>query len=144
MITIKQQVPRIVGKRWGLRCLLIDRSVGQWSLKLVSILIIGLTYAGHMIKYASVGDCIEGNVPSLKKFMTLGTGNDESYIPSLLALSAAMRLLQRCRIMNKAASVFVGAFSFFILFTSSSNRLVRFMKQLISITCSLSDFLCSS
>ncbi|XP_016487874.2 amidase 1 [Nicotiana tabacum] len=52
-------------------------------------------YGSHMIKYVSVGDYIEGNVPSLKKFMTLGTGNDESYIPSLLALSAAMRLLQR-------------------------------------------------
>ncbi|KAF3663059.1 Amidase 1 [Capsicum annuum] len=50
-----------------------------------------------MIKYLSLGDYIEGNVPSLKKFMTIGTcSNVEcSYIPSSLrALSCAMRLLQ--------------------------------------------------
>ncbi|KAK4345596.1 hypothetical protein RND71_035772 [Anisodus tanguticus] len=54
-------------------------------------------YGSHMIKYASLGDYIEENVPSLKKFMTARTSNEESesYIPSLLALSTAMRLLQK-------------------------------------------------
>ncbi|CAN4126144.1 unnamed protein product [Withania somnifera] len=52
----------------------------------------------QMIKYTSLGDYIEENVPSLKKFMPTRTGsNDEcSHIPSSLqALSTAMRLLQR-------------------------------------------------
>ncbi|MCE3049874.1 Amidase 1 [Datura stramonium] len=52
----------------------------------------------HMIKYASLGDYIEENVPSLKKLMTIGTCSNEesSYIPySLQALSTAMRLLQK-------------------------------------------------
>ncbi|XP_059296588.1 amidase 1 [Lycium ferocissimum] len=54
-------------------------------------------YGSHMIKYMNLGDYIEETVPSLKKFMTARTSNEESesYIPSLLALSSAMRLLQK-------------------------------------------------
>ncbi|KAL3326612.1 hypothetical protein AABB24_037346 [Solanum stoloniferum] len=49
----------------------------------------------QMIKYVSIGDYIEENVLSLKKFMTIETCSND-YIPSSLrALSAAMRLLQK-------------------------------------------------
>lgn len=49
----------------------------------------------QMIKYVSIGDYIEENVPSLKRFMTIETCSND-YIPSSLrALSAAMRLLQK-------------------------------------------------
>lgn len=49
----------------------------------------------HMIRYVSIGDYIAENVPSFKKFMTIGTCSND-YIPSSLrALSFAMRLLQK-------------------------------------------------
>ncbi|KAL3356902.1 hypothetical protein AABB24_017521 [Solanum stoloniferum] len=49
----------------------------------------------QMIKYVSIGEYIEENVPSLKRFMTIETCSND-YIPSSLrALSAAMRLLQK-------------------------------------------------
>ncbi|CAH9145168.1 unnamed protein product [Cuscuta epithymum] len=51
-------------------------------------------YGCETIKHTSLGEFVENNVPSLKSFMDQGYGNQE-YIPSLLALSNAMRLLQR-------------------------------------------------
>lgn len=48
-----------------------------------------------VIRHVCLGDYIEENVPSLKKFMTIETCSND-YIPSSLrALSAAMRLLQK-------------------------------------------------
>ncbi|XP_010312345.1 amidase 1 [Solanum lycopersicum] len=49
----------------------------------------------QMIEYVSIGDYIEKNVPSLKKFMTIETCSNNNIPSSLRALSAAMRLLQK-------------------------------------------------
>nr|GMD48179.1 amidase 1 [Ipomoea batatas] len=51
-------------------------------------------YGRETIKHAHLGEIVKENVPSLKPFMSQGSEGQE-YIPSLLALSNAMRLLQR-------------------------------------------------
>jgi len=52
------------------------------------------TIAGDVLKQEILGDYVKTNVPSLKHFMS--KENDQIYnIPSLSALSSAMRLLQR-------------------------------------------------
>ncbi|XP_031103163.1 amidase 1 isoform X2 [Ipomoea triloba] len=51
-------------------------------------------YGRGTIKHAHLGEIVKENVPSLKPFMSQGSEGQE-YIPSLLALSNAMRLLQR-------------------------------------------------
>jgi hypothetical protein len=53
--------------------------------------------AGDLLKHAILGDYVKEKVPSLKKFMTKENADQEYNIPSLAALSSAMRLLQRCR-----------------------------------------------
>ena len=52
--------------------------------------------AGDLVKHAILGDYVKEKVPSLKQFMTEETADQENNIPSLAALSSAMRLLQRC------------------------------------------------
>ncbi|KAJ0080381.1 hypothetical protein Patl1_22676 [Pistacia atlantica] len=53
--------------------------------------------AGHIIKNVILGDYVKDKVPSLKNFISEGN-NDQETIPSLAALSRAMRLLQRYEI----------------------------------------------
>ena len=44
----------------------------------------------------TLGDYVKDNVPSLTRFMSLGGDSKEEYsVPSLAALSSAMRLLER-------------------------------------------------
>ena len=52
--------------------------------------------AGDLVKHAILGDYVKEKVPSFKQFMTEETADQENNIPSLAALSSAMRLLQRC------------------------------------------------
>lgn len=52
-------------------------------------------YGGGVIKYMTVGDYVKENVPSLAHFMSQGGDSKEYCISSLVALSSAMRLLQR-------------------------------------------------
>ncbi|XP_031283292.1 amidase 1-like [Pistacia vera] len=51
-------------------------------------------FGGHIIKNVILGDYVKDKVPSLKNFISEGN-NDQETIPSLAALSRAMRLLQR-------------------------------------------------
>ncbi|CAN0914284.1 Amidase 1 [Linum grandiflorum] len=57
-------------------------------------------YGVDIIKHATVGDYVEENVPSLVHFVSKETKNQEHNIPSLAALSTAMRLLQRDEFKN--------------------------------------------
>ncbi|KAJ4956095.1 hypothetical protein NE237_012878 [Protea cynaroides] len=52
-------------------------------------------FGGQIVRHTNLGDYVKDKVPSLKHFM--GEGNDklENNIPSLMALSRAMRVLQR-------------------------------------------------
>jgi len=51
---------------------------------------------GGVIKHMTLGDYVKDNVPSLTRFMSLGGDSKEEYsVPSLAALSSAMRLLER-------------------------------------------------
>ncbi|GMN22584.1 hypothetical protein TIFTF001_047456 [Ficus carica] len=52
-------------------------------------------FGGHVVKHASIGDYVKDKVPSLKSFISEGNAEQEYNIPSLAALSSAMRLLQR-------------------------------------------------
>lgn len=55
------------------------------------------TSAGDIVKHVSLGDYVEDKVTSLKPFMSKENQTQEYNIPSLAALSTAMRLLQRYR-----------------------------------------------
>lgn len=59
-----------------------------------------LANAGHLVKHASIGDFVEEKVPSLKSFLNKGNADQEYNIPSLSALSSAMRLLQRSKLLD--------------------------------------------
>ncbi|KAL4625265.1 hypothetical protein ACB092_05G013100 [Castanea dentata] len=52
-------------------------------------------FGGDLVKHAILGDYVKEKVSSLKQFMTEETADQEYNIPSLAALSSAMRLLQR-------------------------------------------------
>uniref|UniRef100_A0A7N2R0N4 Amidase domain-containing protein n=1 Tax=Quercus lobata TaxID=97700 RepID=A0A7N2R0N4_QUELO len=52
-------------------------------------------FGGDLVKHAILGDYVKEKVPSLKQFMTKENADQEYNIPSLAALSSAMRLLQR-------------------------------------------------
>lgn len=52
-------------------------------------------FGGDIIKHATLGEYVEDKVSSLKQFMSEGTDLKEFNIPSLVALSSCMRLLQR-------------------------------------------------
>lgn len=54
------------------------------------------TNAGHVLKHANLGDIVKDKVPSLNCFFGKGNASQEFNIPSLAALSSAMRILQRC------------------------------------------------
>uniref|UniRef100_A0A5B7BDI1 Amidase domain-containing protein n=1 Tax=Davidia involucrata TaxID=16924 RepID=A0A5B7BDI1_DAVIN len=56
-------------------------------------------YGGHIVKHASLGDYVMDRVPSLEHFIK-GIETQEYNIPSLVALSNAMRLLQRYEFKN--------------------------------------------
>lgn len=57
----------------------------------------GSIAADDILNYANLGDAVERDVPSLKNFMRKDLKNHEYNIEPLVALSNAMRLLQRCR-----------------------------------------------
>ncbi|KAK9062282.1 hypothetical protein SSX86_019468 [Deinandra increscens subsp. villosa] len=52
-------------------------------------------FGGQILQPVNLGDYVESKVPSLKHFMDNDTENKEFSIKSLMALSTAMRLLQR-------------------------------------------------
>jgi amidase len=52
--------------------------------------------AGHLVKHAVLEDYVKDKVPSLKQFFSKGNVDQESNIPSLEALSSAMRLIIGC------------------------------------------------
>ncbi|KAE8010183.1 hypothetical protein FH972_006573 [Carpinus fangiana] len=52
-------------------------------------------FGGHLVKHAVLGDYVKDKVPSLKPFTRKGNADQDYNIPSLAALSSAMRLLQR-------------------------------------------------
>lgn len=60
-------------------------------------------YGGQILQPISLGDYVESKVPSLKHFMENKTENEEFSIKSLVALSTAMRLLQRFEFKNNHA-----------------------------------------
>ncbi|KAL2548876.1 Amidase 1 [Forsythia ovata] len=70
--------------------------------QLIEVLISSIEklYGSQKIEYASLGKYVEDSVPSLKNFIDNGTKNQEDNIPSLAALSSAMRLLQRYEFKN--------------------------------------------
>ena len=52
--------------------------------------------AGHLVSRAILEDYVKDKVPSLKQFVNKGNADHESHIPSLEALSSAMRLIIGC------------------------------------------------
>ncbi|XP_004302440.1 PREDICTED: amidase 1 [Fragaria vesca subsp. vesca] len=52
-------------------------------------------FGGHVLKHANLGDIVKDKVPSLNCFFSKGNASQEFNIPSLAALSSAMRILQR-------------------------------------------------
>ncbi|CAL0316576.1 unnamed protein product [Lupinus luteus] len=57
-------------------------------------------YGGDILKDATLGEYVKTNVPSLKHFLSLENTDQVYSIPSLAALSSAMRLLQRYEFKN--------------------------------------------
>ncbi|KAL8147594.1 amidase 1-like [Apium graveolens] len=57
-------------------------------------------YGDDILNYANLGDTVERDVPSLKNFMRKDLQNHEYNIEPLVALSNAMRLLQRYEFKN--------------------------------------------
>ncbi|KAL1542422.1 Amidase 1 [Salvia divinorum] len=57
-------------------------------------------YGSQIIRYTNLGDFIESKLPNLKIFMNTTSGSKKDNIPSLAALSTAMRLLQRHEFKN--------------------------------------------
>ncbi|KAK7277914.1 hypothetical protein RJT34_22933 [Clitoria ternatea] len=57
-------------------------------------------YGGDVLKHEILGDYVKANVPSLKHFMTKENTDQVYNIPSLAALSSAMRLLQMYEFKN--------------------------------------------
>jgi glucosamine 6-phosphate synthetase-like amidotransferase/phosphosugar isomerase protein len=53
------------------------------------------------VKHTVLGDYVKEKVPSLKHFMSKEIKEQEYNIPSLAALSNAMRSLQRCKKFNR-------------------------------------------
>ncbi|ESR46535.1 Amidase 1 [Citrus sinensis] len=57
-------------------------------------------FGGHIIENVILGDYVKDKVPSLQHFLSEGNKEQEYSIPSLAALSSAMRLLQRYEFKN--------------------------------------------
>ncbi|XVF41953.1 hypothetical protein PTKIN_Ptkin01aG0321800 [Pterospermum kingtungense] len=60
-------------------------------------------FGGQCVKHVILGDYVKDQVPSLQHFMDKGNEYQEDNIPSLAALSSAMRLLQRYEFKNNHA-----------------------------------------
>ncbi|KAK6911525.1 Amidase signature domain [Dillenia turbinata] len=60
-------------------------------------------FGGDTVKNVILGDYVKDNVPSLKHFISKETKNHEYDIPSLAALSSAMRMLERYEFKNNYA-----------------------------------------
>ncbi|KAK6911527.1 Amidase signature domain [Dillenia turbinata] len=60
-------------------------------------------FGGDTVKNVILGDYVKDNVPSLKHFIIKETKNHEYNIPSLAALSSAIRILQRYEFKNNHA-----------------------------------------
>ncbi|XVF06118.1 hypothetical protein REPUB_Repub06bG0020200 [Reevesia pubescens] len=60
-------------------------------------------FGGQILKHVNLGDYVKEKVPSLQHFMTKGNEDHVYNIPSLAALSSAMRLLQRYEFKNNHA-----------------------------------------
>lgn len=82
-----------------------------------------LSNAGEVIKYAVLGDYVKDNVPALSSFFSKRTKDD---IPSLAALSRAMRLLQRCGCSRWLILLYV--VFFFFLSESKVDLLLQFLS----------------
>ncbi|XP_043719848.1 amidase 1-like [Telopea speciosissima] len=52
-------------------------------------------FGGQVVRHTNLGDYVKDKVPSLKHFMAEGNDQMEYNIPSLMALSSALRMLQR-------------------------------------------------
>ncbi|KAK1549164.1 hypothetical protein Q3G72_011008 [Acer saccharum] len=57
-------------------------------------------FGGHIVKHAILGDYVKDKVPSLKHFISEENKDQEYMIPSLAALSSAMRSLVRYEFKN--------------------------------------------
>ncbi|KAI8022731.1 Amidase 1 [Camellia lanceoleosa] len=57
-------------------------------------------FGGHIVKQASLGDYVKDNVPTLKHFMVEGDENQEYNVASLVALSNAVKQVQRHEFKN--------------------------------------------
>ncbi|XP_028098969.1 amidase 1-like isoform X3 [Camellia sinensis] len=57
-------------------------------------------FGGHIVKYASLGDYVKDNVSTLKHFMVEGDENQEYNVASLVALSNALKEVQRHEFKN--------------------------------------------
>jgi hypothetical protein len=66
-------------------------------LSFAEISLIIFVYTGHVLKHTVLGDYVKEKVPSLKHFMSNEIKELEHNIPSLAALSNAMRSLERCK-----------------------------------------------
>ncbi|KAL3656063.1 Amidase 1 [Castilleja foliolosa] len=75
-------------------------SISSLGLKDILIASVEKLYGSQKIQYTNVGNFIETKVPSLKHFMDDDTKKQDYNIPSLVALSSAMRLLQRYEFKN--------------------------------------------
>ncbi|XP_019452243.1 PREDICTED: amidase 1-like isoform X2 [Lupinus angustifolius] len=60
-------------------------------------------YGGNVLKHEILGEYVKANVPSLNHFLTQENTDQLYNIPSLAALSSAMRLLQRFEFKNNHA-----------------------------------------
>ncbi|GFP91840.1 amidase 1 [Phtheirospermum japonicum] len=75
-------------------------SISSLGLKDILVASVEKLYGSQKIQYTNVGNFIETRVPSLKHFMDDDTKKQDDNVPSLVALSSAMRLLQRYEFKN--------------------------------------------
>ncbi|XP_042488440.1 amidase 1-like isoform X2 [Macadamia integrifolia] len=57
-------------------------------------------FGDQVVRHTNLGDYVKDKVPTLKHFMTEENDQTEYNIPSLMALSSALRMLQRCEFKN--------------------------------------------
>jgi hypothetical protein len=63
---------------------------------LLNFFVVVSTAADDVLRHEILGEYVKAKVPSLKNFMREENTDQVYNIPSLAALSSAMRLLQRC------------------------------------------------
>ncbi|XP_054800743.1 amidase 1 [Prosopis cineraria] len=66
----------------------------------ILIKVVEKLYGGHVLKHEVLGDYVKVRVPTLRHFMSNSQSDQVYNIPSLAALSSAMRLLQRYEFKN--------------------------------------------